>query len=194
MKKLLPLIMLIPLMGLFTCTSTQTEDTTSTSGYSTPESQGISSKAILNFVEALEERQPDAIHSFMLRRHGKIVAQAWWAPYNPESPHLLWSLSKSFTSTAIGMAQDEDLLSIDDRVISFFPDDVPENPSVNLQAMRIRDLLKMSTVHKQEPSFMNLQGDNWVEAFLNHPVELKQEPILFTTAWPLICVPQFSQK
>ena len=88
--------------------------------YSTPEAQGISSTDILAFVEAAEE-QIDALHSFILLRHDNVVAQGWWNPYNPESPHTLASLSKSFTSTAIGMAVDEGMLTINDLVISFFP-------------------------------------------------------------------------
>ena len=173
MKKLLALLILVPLLGLTACTTSQNEEPKANSGYSTPESEGISSKAILQFVEALEEEQPDAIHSVMLRRHGKIVAEGWWAPYNPDSPHLLWSLSKSFTSTAIGLAQDEGLLSIDDQVISFFPEDTPEEPSTHLKAMRISDLLRMNTGHEQEPSFRQLQDDNWVKAFLAHEVKHK---------------------
>lgn len=173
MKKLLFILILLPLLGLTSCTTSPKVELTNNSGYSTPEEEGISSRSILKFVEALEAEQPDAIHSIMLRRHGNIVAQGWWAPYNPESPHLLWSLSKSFTSTAIGMAQDEGLLSLDDQVISFFPDDTPEEPSENLKAMRIRDLLRMNTGHVVEPSFMRMQSDNWAEAFLAHEVPFK---------------------
>jgi len=165
--------MLVLLMGLVSCNATQKEDVNGKSGYSTPEQEGISSRAILQFVEALEKEQPDAIHSLMLRRHGKIVAEGWWAPYSPDNPHLLWSLSKSFTSTAIGMAQDEGLLNIDDQVISFFPEDTPENPGSKLKAMRISDLLRMNTGHLHEPSFRNMQADNWAEVFLAHPLEFK---------------------
>lgn len=141
---------------------------------STPEAEGISSKAILNFIEAAEEQQPNALHSFILARHGKIVAQGWWNPYNPESPHLLYSLSKSFTSTAIGMAVTEGLLSLDDPVISFFPEKAPKNPSHNLRNMRIRDLLRMSTGHATD-SYGRIQGhpDGWVTGFLSLPVEHK---------------------
>jgi CubicO group peptidase (beta-lactamase class C family) len=173
MKKLLFILSLIPLLGLSSCTTPQNKYTTSTPAYCTPEEAGISSRDILNFVEALEEAQPDAIHSVMLRRHGKIVAEGWWAPYNPDSKHLLWSLSKSFTSTAIGIAQDEGLLSINDLVISFFPEDTPEEASDNLKAMRISDLLRMNTGHLHEPAFRSMHTENWVKAFLAHPVDFK---------------------
>ena len=163
MKKLPFLFILVCLLGLSTLAITQ----------DTPEEQGISSRSIVQFIEALEKAQPDAVHSVMIRRHGKIVSQGWWAPYAPETPHLLWSLSKSFTSTAIGLAQDEGLLSIDDLVISFFPEDIPEEPSATLKAMRISDLLRMNTGHAVEPSFRNMQSDNWVSAFLAHKVDYK---------------------
>src|SRR5215216_5642035 len=91
---------------------------------SSPESQGISSSAILAFVEAVQD-QIHEFHSFMLLRHGQVVAEGWWSPYGPERPHMLFSLSKSFTSTAIGMAAQEGRLSVDDLVLSFFPDDAP---------------------------------------------------------------------
>jgi len=173
MKNILAFWILVPLLWLAGCNTPAGEAGSGELGHSSPEAQGISSQAILQFIEALEEAQPDAIHSMMLRRHGKVVAEGWWAPYNPESPHLLWSLSKSFTSTAIGMAQDEGLLSIHDQVISFFPEDAPEEPSVNLQSMRISDLLRMNTGHEQEPSFRQMEDDNWVRAFLAHEVEHK---------------------
>lgn len=141
--------------------------------HSTPEAEGISSRAILDFVKALGEEQTGAIHSMMLRRHGKIVAEGWWAPYNAGSPHMLYSLSKSFTSTAIGMAQDEGLLSIDDPVISFFPDETPKEPSDNLRAMRIRDLLRMNSGHQTNTSGRMREGETWAAGFLALDVPYK---------------------
>ena len=140
----------------------------------TPESLGISSQAILNFVEAAEKERKDELHSFILLRHGQIAAQAWWNPYNPDSPHMLFSLSKSFTSTAIGIAQAEGLLNINDKVTSFFPDETPKEPSANLQAMRIRDLLTMNTGHNDDATDrMRQDTTSWVKGFLSLPVEHK---------------------
>ena len=70
---------------------------------STPEAQGIPSSAIFAFIEAAEENI-DSLHSHMVLRHGHVVAEGWWEPYRREDPHVLFSLSKSFTSTGIGMA------------------------------------------------------------------------------------------
>ena len=141
---------------------------------STPESLGISSQAILNFIEAAEKERKDELHSFILLRHGQVAAQGWWGPYNPDSPHMLFSLSKSFTSTAIGIAQAEGLLNINDKVISFFPDETPKEPSTKLQAMRIRDLLTMNTGHNDDATGRMTQDTiSWVKGFLSLPVEHK---------------------
>jgi CubicO group peptidase (beta-lactamase class C family) len=137
---------------------------------STPEAQGVSSAGIRTFVEAAD-RQIDTMHSFMLVRHGHVVAEAWWKPEAAEKPHVMHSLSKSFTSTAVGLAVAEGKVSIDDPVLKFFPEDAPAEPSKNLRAMRVRDLLTMSTGHQTEPKF---SADlPWVTTFLAHPVEHK---------------------
>jgi CubicO group peptidase (beta-lactamase class C family) len=133
----------------------------------TPESQGVSSEAIAKFVAAADQKV-STMHSFMLVRHGHVVAECWWEPEAAEKRHVLWSLSKSFTSTAVGMAVSEGRLSLDDRVIKFFPHDAPASPSENLAAMRVRDLLTMTTGHDTEPPVR--QGAAWTKIFLNHPV------------------------
>jgi CubicO group peptidase (beta-lactamase class C family) len=116
---------------------------------STPEEQGIASDALAQFVNALD--QIDGLHGVVVVRHGCVVADGWWAPYAAEHQHVLYSLSKSFTSSAVGFAVAEGKLSIDDPVLKFFPEDAPANPSDNLKAMRVRDLLMMSAGHQDEP-------------------------------------------
>lgn len=137
---------------------------------STPEAQGVSSEAVLEFVDEVDETI-DSLHSFMLLRHGCVVAEGWWSPYRPEAPHSLFSLSKSFTSTAVGLAIAEGKLSLDDPLIQFFPDDVPDEPSKNLKSMRIRDLLRMSTGQQTEPK--RTTEEPWTKTFLAHPVPFK---------------------
>jgi len=138
---------------------------------STPERQGISSSAILDFVEAAD-KQIDTMNSFMLVRHGYVVAEGWWSPYDAGTPHILYSLSKSFTSTAVGLAISEGKLSLDDEVLKFFPDDAPSEPSANLKAMRVRDLLRMATGNQTEPQ-IRIDGVPWTKTFLSHPVPFK---------------------
>lgn len=139
---------------------------------SLPEEQGISSSAITHFIRAMENENL-GLHSFMLLRHGYVIAEAWWSPYKPELPHMLFSLSKSFTSTAIGIAAKEKLITLDDAVISFFPEDVPDEISDHLSKMSIRHLLMMGTGHVVDTMDI-LRGrtdGNWVKAFFSVPVE-----------------------
>ncbi|MEZ5304723.1 MAG: serine hydrolase domain-containing protein, partial [Verrucomicrobiales bacterium] len=118
---------------------------------STPESQGVESKALLELVAALDA-EGGGLHSVMVVRHGHVVAEGWWAPYAAEHNHVLYSLSKSFASTAVGLAVAEGKLSLDDLVLKFFPGEAPAEPDGNLRQMRVRDLLTMNTGHQDEPS------------------------------------------
>ena len=139
---------------------------------STPASAGVDPAGILAFVEGMESKGLGP-HSFMVVRHGSVVAEGWWKPYRRDDIHLLYSLSKSFTSTAVGFAVSEGRFGLDDTVVSFFPDDLPETISENLAAMRVRDLLAMATGHETEPSGLRgevREGDTWVRGFLRHPV------------------------
>ncbi len=137
---------------------------------SSPEAQGVSSAGVLAFVEAADKELP-SMNSFMFLRHGRVVAEGWWAPYEAGSPHALFSLSKSFTSTAVGLAISEGKLSLDDEVLKFFPEDAPSEPGANLKSMRVSDLLRMSTGHETEPA--RTPNEPWTRTFLAHPVPHK---------------------
>ena len=136
----------------------------------TPESQGFSSTAITAFIDAAEQRQIE-LHSMMLLRHGYVVAEGWWSPYSPDRIHQLYSLSKSFTSTAIGLTIDEGLLSVDDLVLSFFPDKLPDKLDPYLEKMRVHHLLSMSTGHLEDAIDRARQagGDDWIAGFFAVP-------------------------
>jgi len=180
MKKIITVISIACVMLL--CSATVV--TASPLPRSTPEAQGISSAAIRAFVEAADKQSvtTNAIQSFMLVRHGRVVAEGWWLPYAADIPHKMFSLSKSFTSTAVGLAIADGKLSLDDPVLSFFPEDAPTNPSTYLKAMRVRDLLIMSS--GQNPDTVAHLGDvmkkdsahseeKMTRAFLAAPVEYK---------------------
>jgi CubicO group peptidase (beta-lactamase class C family) len=128
----------------------------------------------VDFIRAVEgHTHPlDAVQGFMLLRHGNVAAEGWWTPYGPQSPHSLYSLSKSFTSSGIGLAVAEGLLTVDDPVLKFFPDDAPANPGENLRAMRVRHLLSMNTGHKEDTTehVFGAKENNWPCVFLSLPV------------------------
>jgi CubicO group peptidase (beta-lactamase class C family) len=161
--KLLIALLLAPLATM------QAADATGSLPRSLPVTEGVDPAGIAKFLETMEERRFE-LHSFMLLRHGKVVAETWWAPYAAEVPHCLYSLSKSFTSTAVGLAAAEGRLSLDDKVISFFPDSLPPQVSDHLAAMRVRDLLCMAAGHEKDPQNEMVKSDDWVRAFLAQPL------------------------
>jgi CubicO group peptidase (beta-lactamase class C family) len=136
---------------------------------SSPEAQGISSKAVQDFVEAADKI--NTLHSFMLVRHGHVIAQGWWKPEAADKPHILQSLSKSFNATAVGLAIADGKLDLNDPVLKFFPADAPADPSDNLKAMTVRDLLTMTCGHDTEAKA--IAGAPSVKQFLAHPVPHK---------------------
>src|ERR1700760_3225406 len=91
---------------------------------STPEMQGVSSAGISKFLDAIRDSKQE-FHSLMIIRHGHMVTEGWWGPYSSEHRQELYSLSKSFTGSAIGLAQSEGLLTVDDPIIKFFPEYLP---------------------------------------------------------------------
>lgn len=138
-----------------------------------PEAQGISSAAILDFVAAAGDARC-GLHGLMMLRHGHVVAEGWWQPYRPDAIHSLYSLSKSFTSTAVGFAVAEGKLKLDDRVVHFFPAKVPSIVSDNLAALNIRHLLTMSVGHAADSTFrvaFDPREGDWVRNFLSLPIE-----------------------
>ncbi len=139
---------------------------------STPEAEGLSSGAIVKFIDAVESVQDSNIevHSFMIVRHGKVLAEGWWKPYRHDLKHTMYSVSKSFTSTAIGLAVAEGKLKLTDKVVSFFPESLPNTVSPYLAQLDIDDLLKMSVGQAQEPQNMRF-NDDWVKTFLATPIQ-----------------------
>jgi CubicO group peptidase (beta-lactamase class C family) len=136
-----------------------------------PEQQGIASSAILRFVDVVEKNIHE-LHSFILLRHGSVVAEGWWSPYASQYPHMVFSVSKSFTSTAVGLAIAEGYFLMDDRVLSFFPDETPAEVSDHLAAMTVRHLLTMSTGQDVDTLFyMETHPERyWIKGFLEAPV------------------------
>ena len=126
---------------------------------STPEAENVSSADLLNFLDAAAKYGgKHEFHSIMVLRHGKVVAEAWWSPYRPDLRHTLYSCSKSFTATAVGFAVSEGKLSVEDKVVSFFPEYLPEKVSPYLASLRVRDLLSMTVGMDPDPSFTLSHG------------------------------------
>ena len=137
---------------------------------SVPEAEGVSSNDIIQFLDAASKSKTE-FHSFMLVRHGKVIAEGWWNPYRPDLRHTMYSCSKSFTATAVGFAVQEKKLSLNDKVISFFPHDLPDTVSKYLSQLTVKDVLIMSDGQEPDPTgTVGSKYSNWRKGFLATPI------------------------
>ena len=138
-----------------------------------PEEVGISSSVAEKLIRGID-RQADKLgpHGVMLLRHGKVFAEGWWAPYRPEIPHMLYSMSKSVVGTAVGIAVDEGLLSVDELISDIFSD-IPASQSKGMRNMRVWNLLTMSSGTRFN-EFGSMLDSDWARMFLE--AALKFEP------------------
>ena len=135
----------------------------------TPESVGISSRTLLCMMQKLNRLQ--YVNSVIVLRHGKSVLEAWQAPYRRETPHQLFSLSKSFTSCAIGLAQAEGKLKITDRLSSFFPEYADCITDPRMCDVTLKDLLTMRSGHLVCATKYMLKQPDFVRAYLASPLD-----------------------
>ena len=131
---------------------------------SRPEDQGLPSAAVARLVAALD--QIAHVHTLTVTRHGHVVAEFARPPYERDAPHALYSVSKSFTSIAIGIAIDEGRFGLDDRVIDLLADQAPRHPAAHLEALTVRQVLTMTTGHDPEPEDWDGDGD-WARTILS---------------------------
>ena len=145
---------------------------------STPEEQGIDPRGVAALVDALARGLPEQeLRSLVVVRHGHVVVEGARAPYATDRLHALYSLSKTFTATAVGLAVAEGRLGLDDAVVDLVPDEVPtsglsDDERVRLGRLTVRHLLTMRSGHDVEPEFF--PSRRWVAAFLAAP--LAHEP------------------
>ena len=139
----------------------------------TPESAGTSSGAVLDFVTALEKFE--FVHSFILIRNDAEIASGWWAPYRAETPHLLYSLSKSFVSCAVGIAAGEGRLTLDTPLLNIFPEYRACVSDGRFERMTIRHLLTMTTGHAvcSTAFFKAVPDGDFKRDFFTSPLEFE---------------------
>ncbi|HWR19145.1 MAG TPA: serine hydrolase [Clostridia bacterium] len=133
---------------------------------STPEAEGLSSSAVERFLREMDARQASvAAHELMLIINGKVVSEGYWAPYSAKRPYMIYSMSKSFTGTAVGIAVDEGILSLDETLTEIFPELTPSVYLRQHKTATVRQLLTM-----QSGSRFNEVGsmldENWVKMFM----------------------------
>jgi CubicO group peptidase (beta-lactamase class C family) len=130
----------------------------------------VSSPAVSALLDRLGEKSIEC-HSLMVVRHGHVVAEGWWAPYSPDRPHLLYSLTKSFTSIAVGLAIADGLLSLDDHVADVLPGHVPAGISEQGRRVSVHHLLSMTAGHSANSlaEAWQLEPGDLVKGFLRLP-------------------------
>jgi len=168
MKLKLTFFATLVLMALTACKNNvkETADIIDLPHAETPDSVA---KAMDSFFEQAASDSMD-IHSVMIVRDGSVIYSRWQSEGVDTVPHVLHSVSKTFTATAVGLAIADGKLALTDKVIDFFPDKLPADLSDNLKAMTVRDLLTMSCGHDEEPTGQREEGVDWVQAFLAWPV------------------------
>ena len=133
-----------------------------------PESVGLSSKKILEFLKELENSGTE-MHGIMIARHGKVLAESWWLPYLKDMPHCCHSMGKSYMGAAAGIAYDEGLLNPDEKIVDIFREEIEQKQipiDAHMQEMTVRNLLSMSSGMRKVPS---MHGD-FITNFLAAPV------------------------
>ncbi|MDR1200554.1 MAG: ChbG/HpnK family deacetylase [Tannerellaceae bacterium] len=138
---------------------------------STPAAEKVKAKGISDYLEAVKKSGQD-VHSLMIVRNGKVVTEHWFGDNAADKPHVMFSVSKTYTATAIGFAVSEGKLKVTDKVMSFFPDKMPATINDNLKALEVRHLLMMSSGHDVEPRVNREGGEtDWLQAFFAAPFE-----------------------
>ncbi|MFD6177829.1 MULTISPECIES: serine hydrolase domain-containing protein [unclassified Isoptericola] len=141
---------------------------------STPSAEGVSARAVLDLLDRLEADGVEC-HSLMVVRHGRVVAEGWWAPYTADRPHLLYSLTKSFTAVAVGLAVADGLLSLDDRVVDVLPESAPADGPADVLAqgrrLTVHHLLSMTSGHRTDSltEAWELEPGDLTKGFLRVP-------------------------
>ena len=163
------LLLGVTLVALTACKNSvkETAEITDLPRVETPENVA---KAMEGFFQVAADDSMD-IHSVMIVKDGSVIYSHWQSEGVDSVPHVLHSVSKTFTATAVGLAIADGKMALTDKIVDFFPDKLPAKVSDNLKAMTVRDLLTMSCGHDVEPSARNANAEqDWVTAFLAHPV------------------------
>lgn len=128
------------------------------------------SKAAERYLAAVEDAGQD-LHSIMVVKDGKVVFEKWMSQGKEDEPHILNSVSKTFTSMAVGLAVSEGLLSIEEKLVDIFPEHCPENPTEYLKEVTVEHLLTMTCGHSSDPTYASRTNTevSWIKLFMEHP-------------------------
>lgn len=128
-----------------------------------PEEVGLPSKSIYNFIQKLDNYNIP-MHSILIVRQNKLITEAYYSPYKADTLHRMFSVSKNFTSIAIGQLIHEGKLTLEDKIVNYFSDKLPRKVHPFIAEMTISDMLKMQTCHSKT-TYKKEPDSDWVESF-----------------------------
>ena len=134
-----------------------------------PEQAGVDSEGLLKMFAEISSEKGICPHSMIVLRGGKLIAKAEWSPFEINRPHVSHSMSKSVVSMAVGIAAEEGLLSIDEKISDIFPDKMPEKPHRHMNDVTIKNLLTMSSGAEFNEA-RALMANDWVKDFLSSEI------------------------
>ena len=143
-----------------------------------PEAKGISASCIIDTLSEIDIRGI-SMHSFLLCKDDCLVAEGYYAPVKKDDLHRMFSVTKSFVSIAIGLLQEEGRLSLDDSIVKFFPEYVPNTSETHpwLLATTIRDMLSMRSCHASTTYDKFSSKTDWVKSFFTVAPTHKPGPV-----------------
>lgn len=133
---------------------------------STPESEGVPSQYVKAFFDSLMKVKPTVIHSCIIARHGRVIGELYPAPWKREYSHTMYSVSKTFTAAAVGIAIGDSLLSVTDSVYTYLSEYYPEMPSDTIMGLTIRDLLTMEAGLPVDTHMREVEVE-WLRSYLS---------------------------
>ena len=131
-------------------------------------------KAADKYFAAVAKEGQD-LHSIMVVKDGNVVLEKWMSKGKENEPHILNSVSKTFTSMAVGLAISEGRLALDEKLVDIFPEHCPDNPSEYLKEITVEHLLTMSCGHSTDPTHKSweVKDRSWIRFFMEYPVTHK---------------------
>ena len=141
---------------------------------STPEEQGMDSQRLTQMLTTIQQQHPN-LHSLLIIRNGYLVSETYFGVYQQDTRHELYSCTKSFVSTLIGIAIDKGYIDrTDHRIVDFFPEHTFANLDEQKDTMTLEDLLTMrSGLDWQEgdPVYGTMyRSPDWVQFVLDKPI------------------------
>lgn len=130
-----------------------------------PEEEGISSEYLELFFKELQQIPKTRVHSFMILRNARVIAEGSFPPYRPEVWHISHSMCKSIVALAVGIAVEEGKLNISERVIDLLKDWKKYGSVILKRNLTVKHLLMMSSgIIANETTAVT--GNEWTKSCL----------------------------